>query len=160
MYAQPFQFDIEPGTPLLVMSCSQDKANVGGTLTRIADLYCGPSWQQVKRSGYPLTNVAAISALHGFCEPGYQVRTYDCVMDEDISARQCREGNDVERLAGAIRKAGSAFIVGGRLYRALVETAIRRHPELIQLVTFATGSYLQQRKQLGTWLRGHQGGAH
>ena len=153
MYAQPFMFDIASGTPLLVMSCSQEKAQVGDALTRIADLYCGPTWQQVRKAGYPLTNVAAISALHGFCEPGYQIRTYDRKMDEDISARMCRESNHVWRLAQAIRAAGSAFVVGGRLYRAMVETAIRIEPDLAQLVTFATGTYLQQRKQLGEWLR-------
>ena len=153
-YPVPFLFTIERDLPLLVMSCSQEKAPVhAAELVRFAELYCGPMWQQVKASGFPLTNVAAISALHGFMEPGYAIRTYDLKMDDDISARQSREGNDVERLAAAIREAGSAFIVGGKLYRAMAETAIRRHSELAACVTFASGSYLEQRKQLGAWLR-------
>lgn len=152
-YPVPFTFTIEQGVPLLVMSCSDIKRPVGDQLVRFADLYDGPSWRQVKASGFPLHNVAAISALHGFLEPGFAIRSYDRKMDAEISARICGTSDHVARLAAAIRQAGSAYVVGGGLYRALAETAIRVYPELAELVTFATGSYLAQRKQLGVWLR-------
>ncbi len=153
-YATPFQFSIEPGRPLLVLSCSEMKAAVGEEqLVRFGELYTGPLWQQVKAAGYPMTNVAAVSALYGFLEPGFQIRTYDRKMDEKISRRICCEGNAPALFAQAVRTAGSAYVVGGKMYRELAETAMRMWPELVPQVTLAEGSFLQLRAQLGKWLK-------
>lgn len=154
-YPTPFVFDIRPGLPLLVMSCSDVKRPVpAGELVRFADLYDGPMWKQVKASGFPLCNVAAVSALYGFLEPGMAVETYDRQMDDETSRRICGTSDHVYRLAQAIRTAGSAMVFGGRLYRAVAETAGRVYPDLA--MTFATGSYLEQRKQLRLWLEAQQ----
>jgi hypothetical protein len=156
-YPSPFMFTIEQGLPLLVMSCSDVKRPIApGALVRFCELYDGPSWRQVKASRFALCNVAAVSALYGFLDPGMAIETYDRKMDAEISARICGTSDHVARMARAIRIAGSAFIVGGALYRELAATAIRVYPELAELVTFASGSYLAQRKQLGIFLRAHQ----
>jgi hypothetical protein len=153
-YPVPFVFPIEQGRPLLVMSCSSTKRDVvAGDLVRFAYLYDGPTWRQVKASGFPLTNVAAISALYGFLEPGMAIETYDRKMDDKAALRISTTSNHAWRLEQAVRQAGSAFIVGGALYRQLGETMLRHAPDLAGVVTFATGSYLAQRKQLGAWLR-------
>lgn len=153
-YPHPFVFSIEAGRPLLVMSCSSTKRQVAaGELVRFAELYDGPTWRQVRASRFPLSNVAAISALYGFLEPGMAIETYDRKMDDKAAARICTTSNHAWRLEQAIRQAGAAFIVGGALYRQLGETVLRLAPDLAPVVTFASGSYLQQRAQLGTWLR-------
>lgn len=151
-YPTPFIFPIIKGQPLLIMSCSAVKLPTGDNLVRFANLYNGPMWLQVKASGYPLANVAALSALHGFLEPGMAIRTYDVEMDEEHSHRIYTEGCHVARLAKAVKQAGSAFVVGGKMYQEIARTAVRRDPELEGLIDFATGSYLSQRKQLGEWL--------
>src|SRR5262249_11649910 len=99
-----------------------------------------------------------ISALYGFLEPGHAIETYDCKMDGDRAQRMCRESNHVARLADMVRQVGAAFLVGGMMYAELGRTAIRREPELGELLTFAHGSYLEQRKQLGEWLRARSPG--
>ncbi len=155
-YPHPFTFTIAPGLPLLVMSCSAVKRPIAaGELARFADLYDGPTWRQVRASGFPLSNVAAISALYGFLEPGIAIETYDRMMDEKASARICGTSNHATLLEAAIRQAGSAFVVGGALYRELPQSVLRMAPDLAGVVSFATGSYLAQRKQLGGWLRLH-----
>jgi hypothetical protein len=73
-------------------------------------------------------------------------------MDEERSARMCREGSSVYDLAQAIETAGGAYVVGGALYQELARTALRYRPRLARWC-FASGSYLQQRKQLGEFLR-------
>lgn len=141
-------------SPLLVLSCSATKRPAGANeWVRFADLYTGPMWLQVKAAGLPAYRVAAISALYGFLEPGMPINTYDRMMDEKASHRICHQSDHVARFAAAVAFAGSAFMVGGGLYQELGRTAIRWRPELEQMVTFATGSFLQQRKQLGEWLR-------
>lgn len=153
-YPVPFVFPIEQGRPLLVMSCASTKRQVAaGDVVRFADLYDGPTWRQVKASRFPLANVAAISALYGFLEPGTAIETYDRKMDEKAALRISTTSNHAWRLEQAIRQAGSAFIVGGALYRQLGEAMLRQAPDLAGVVTFSTGSYLAQRKQLGAWLR-------
>jgi hypothetical protein len=154
-YPKPITFEIRSGLPLLIMSCSEIKRPVeANALVRFADLYDGPTWRQVRASGFPLCNVAAISALYGFLEPGFPVETYDRKLDEEISRRICSTGDHVARLAAAVEAAGSAFVVGGQLYRAVAETALRAFPDrLAGRLAFAAGSYLQQRKQLGAFLR-------
>jgi hypothetical protein len=153
-YPVPFVFPIEQGRALLVMSCSSTKrAIAAGEAARFADLYDGPTWRQVRASRFPLTNVAAISALYGFLEPGAPIETYDRKMDDKTALRISTTGDHVWRLEQATRQAGSAFIVGGELYRQLGEAMLRKAPDLVDRVTFASGSYLAQRKQLGAWLR-------
>jgi hypothetical protein len=153
-FPNPVTFPIARGKPLLVMSCSATKRPAGANeWLRFADLYIGPMWQQVHASKYPLTNVAAVSALYGFLEPGMPINTYDRVMDEKIAHSICHTSNHVARFHDATMIAGSAFVVGGQLYQELAKTAIRWRPALGELVTFASGSFLQQRKQLGQWLR-------
>ena len=153
VYPTPFVFDIVKGYPLLILACSSVKRpTVAGSLVRFSDLYDGPMWRQVKSSGYPLSNVAAISALHGFLEPGMAIETYDIEMDEDRCKRICSESCHIHRLSKAVHAAGSAFIVGGALYREVGHAAIRRDPDLEGIISFSSGSYLKQRKQLGEWL--------
>ena len=152
-YPHPFLYQIKRDTPLLVVSCSQTKRDIGDDLARFIELYDGPMWRQIKASSFPRSNVAAISALHGFMEPGYAIRTYDLHMDEDRSRSLCHRGNHVALFAQSVREAGSAFVVGGELYRELALTALRVYPDLNGLISFATGSYLAMRKQLGQWLR-------
>lgn len=153
-YPTPFVFSIEPGRPLLVMSCSATKRpTAAGELVRFADLYDGPTWRQVKASQFPRSNVAAISALYGFLEPGMAIETYDRKMDDKAMHRICYTSDHAWRLEQAIRQAGSAFIVGGALYRQLGRTVVQSWPDLADRVTFASGSFLAQRKQLGAWLR-------
>lgn len=154
MYPDPCTFlKIEAGRPLLVLSCSQEKADIGDRYAPFTDLYDGPMWRQVKLSRFPLTNVAAISALYGFLEPGHPVHAYDRQMDEKTSKRHCSTGSGVAVLANAVEVAGGAFVVGGKMYQELARTAVRWRPSLEPLIAFAEGSYLQQRKQLGQWLR-------
>jgi hypothetical protein len=148
---------LNAGRPLLVLAFSATKREVGDKLVPFAELYDGPMWRQVRASGYPVSNVAAVSALYGFLEPGAQIRTYDTEMDQKRMRRMCGTGNDVWRFEQATERAGGAFVVGGRLYQELARTAIRRRPELTNKIRFASGSYLQQRKQLGAWLRAEPG---
>ncbi len=151
---QPYTYSVKPGIPLLVLSCSEVKAPAApGALLRFADLYDGPMWRQVKCGGYPLSNVAAISALYGYLAPGHPIETYNIKMDEERSQRMCGTGSHVAELAAAIETAGAAYIVGGSLYQELARTALRYRPRLAPLVSFASGSYLQQRKALGEFLR-------
>lgn len=154
----PRAYEIKSGSPLLILSCSATKRTVPARdWVRIADLYCGPLWCDMRASGFPRSNVAAISALYGFCEPGQAIQTYDVKMDAERSARICGESDHASRFAAAVRRAGAAFIVGGGMYQELARTAIRLWPDLAPLVRFASGSFLQQRKQLGEWLRANQG---
>jgi hypothetical protein len=153
-FPKPMLFEIKPGVPLLILSCSdQKKLAEKHEWHRFADLYAGPLWRDVRRSGFPLTNIAAISALYGFLEPGMPISTYNRKMDEKISASICGTSNHVPRLADAVDRAGLAFVVGGILYRAVAETAERYRPALTGRITYASGNYLQQRKQLNEWLR-------
>lgn len=149
-YAKPFVFEIVPDLPLLIMACSATKRDAGGNV-RFIDLYDGPMWRQIRASGFPASNVAAISAAYGFLEPGFQIETYDMQMDEKSSALICGQGNHVWRLIKAVRVARGGIVFGGRLYRNVGSTAKRVDPELD--LTQASGSFLEQRKQLGAWLR-------
>lgn len=153
-FPTPVTFPIPRGKPLLVLSCSATKKPAGkNDWLRFGDLYTGPMWQQVQAIGFPMDQVAAISALYGFLEPGMPINTYDREMDKKAAHRICHTGDHVARFASAVAVAGSAFVVGGALYQELAHTAIRWRPELAGDVTFASGSFLQQRKQLGQWLR-------
>jgi len=136
---------------LLIMSCSEVKLPPKKDTAPFAEVYNGPMWLQVKASKFPLAQVAAISALHGFMEPGTEIEMYDTLMDAKRSQWFCGKGNHVWRLARAAEAAGGAFMVGGQMYQELGQTALRIEPGLP--ITFASGSYLQQRKQLGEWLR-------
>jgi hypothetical protein len=145
---------------LLILSCSQEKAPVPpGASTHFFDLYDGPMWRQVKGAGFPRAKVAALSALYGFMEPDYPavLQSYDTKMDEERSARLCNTSCHVARLAQLVRAHGAAFIVGGKLYQEIARTAERITPELAPRLTYAAGSYLEQRKQLGAWLRAQLG---
>ena len=158
MYQKPYT--PIAGRPLLVMSCSKVKrATAPRELVRFFDLYDGPTWQQVKRSAFPRENVAAVSALYGYLEPGTAIETYDCKMDDERAARMCHTSDHGARLAAAIDAAGSAFVVGGQLYQQLARRALALRPAIADRVTFAAGSYLQQRKQLSAWLIAYAGRA-
>lgn len=158
MREYPRRYDIAAGTPLLVLACSATKRSVGDELIRFHDLYDGPMWRQVRASSFPLSNVAAISALYGFLEPGAPIRTYDMKMDEKRSRCICQTSNHVALFADAVEQAGSAFIVGGVQYRELANTAIRWRASLQSKLTFASGSFLKQRKQLSEFLKSNQHG--
>lgn len=137
---------------LLILSCSDVKLPLAQhAFAPFAEVYNGPMWLQVKASSFPLDQVAAISALYGFLEPGDRIETYDRKMDEKAMQRMCSTSNHVWRLARAAEKAGGAHVFGSQLYQELARTALRIEPGLP--ITFASGSYLQQRKQLGEWLR-------
>jgi len=140
--------------PLLILSCSQDKHESDTPLPFI-DVYCGPIWQQVRKSGYPETSIAAISALYGFLPPGQLIRSYDMKMDDERAHAISHTSNHVWHLAKTIEAAGTAYVVGGKFYQQIARTAEREYPELQGRVTFATGSYLQQRKQLNQFLTSH-----
>lgn len=153
MLPRPFLFPIQAGVPLLVLSCSSTKAPAPvNEWIRFFDFYDGPMWRQVKLSGFPQSNVAAISAGYGFLAPGQPVMPYDQVMDEKRSRHFCGSGDHVAQLAKCAELAGSAFIVGGGLYQELAHTAARWRKELEPLLTFASGSFLRQRKQLSQFL--------
>lgn len=140
--------------PLLVLSCSQDKQETATPLPFI-DVYCGPIWQQVRKSGYPETSIAAISALYGFLPPGQLIRSYDMKMDDERAHAISHTSNHIWHLAKTIEAAGSAYIVGGKHYQQIARTAEREYPALQGRISFATGSYLQQRKQLNHFLTTH-----
>lgn len=137
----------------LILSCSEVKVapRAPRRFAPFFDVYNGPMWKQVKACKFPRDRVAAISARYGFLEPGADIELYDDVMDVKSSAWFCSKSNHVWRLARLADKAGGAFVVGGQLYQAIAQTALRIEPGLP--ITFASGSYLQQRKQLGEWLR-------
>lgn len=139
--------------PLLILSCSATKLGAAGELRPFGEIYDGPLWRDVKRAGFPLARVAALSAAHGFLEPCHPIRLYDQKLDEERARWFARTGDHRARLAQAIEAAGEAFVVGGKLYRAIAEAAIEQRPAIAGLVTFARGSFLEQRKQLGAWLR-------
>ena len=146
------------GLPLLILACSKTKNNFDEapalSWRRFHELYAGPLWEDVKRSGFPLGNVAALSALHGYLEPGWPIRPYDHEMDIDQSRNFQRTGCHRSRLAKDADAHGRVFVVGGRDYRAIAEAAeLLMHPGT--KVEYATGSYLAQRKQLNAWLRSH-----
>jgi hypothetical protein len=150
---EPLTFTPAAGRPLLIVGCSKTKLAVSkDQLVRFGDLYAGPMWLQIKAAGYPMTNVAAISALHGFLLPGMPIRTYDRVMDAKIADALCRSGGPFQ-IASTIEAAGSAFVVGGMLYRSIVEAAITAEPSIADRVTFATGSFLKMRGQLARFLK-------
>jgi hypothetical protein len=122
----------------------------------MGDVYNGPLWQQVKASDFPMTNVAAISALYGFLEPGHPIESYDRKMDDKRIWELLSTSNHGARFERMVRGCGGAFIVGGSLYRQWADGVLSRYaPELRGVVAFASGSYLEQRKQLGEWLRAH-----
>lgn len=150
-YAKPIHFDPRPDVPLLILSCSACKFPAEGR-ARMADIYAGPIWGDVRRSGFPMENVAAISALHGFLEPGSQIETYDRKMDEKIAARISGTGDHAFRLARLVRATPQTLVVGGGSYRQLAETAVRVWPDIAPKVAYALGSYLAQRKALNLWL--------
>jgi hypothetical protein len=112
-------------------------------------------WQQVNAAGIDRDRVACVSALYGFMEPDHPaiVQPYERKMDEESAAAICGTSNHVWRLAQCVLAHGSAYVVGGALYRRVAETAERLYPELAGRITYATGTYLEQRKQLGEWLR-------
>src|SRR5262245_60058852 len=99
---EPMTFQIRRGVPLRILSCSETKRPLGKfEFMRFIDLYDGPLWRHVRASGFPPANVAAISALYGFLEPGWPIRTYQRAMDEKKAHRICHTGNDVWRCAEA-----------------------------------------------------------
>lgn len=139
---------------LLILSCSATK-RPGFTVGHFSQLYAGPLWQDVRRSGFPWSRVAAISASYGFLEPTFPaiLEPYNVQMDDEASARICGTSDHVARLAACVQAHGSAFVVGGELYRRVARAAERYRPELGGRISYATGTYLEQRKQLGMWLR-------
>lgn len=140
---------------LLVLSCSATKKPVGeNERVPFALLYDGPMWRQVRAAGFPLDRVAAVSALYGFLEPDHPaIWTYDREMDEKAAARICGTGDHVHRFAVAAELHGGAMVFGGEMYRRVADYARRYRPSLDGRINFATGSFLEQRKQLGEWLR-------
>jgi len=131
--------------PLLILGCSATKRAVDRA--RFVDLYNGPLWQQA-RSYLPAANIAALSAEHGLLEPNAEIETYDRVMDEDRLQEIINDAGMIDRTAQLIRKFGRALIVGGELYKLFGLMIVALHPDLIDRVHFACGSYLQQRKAL------------
>lgn len=137
--------------PLLILSCSDVKRPLTGWHP-FADIYDGPMWRQVRASGFPMMDVAAISALHGFMKPGQLIEVYDRVMDKRRSHDMCHTGDDAWRLCCEVKKRPrGAMIFGGELYRELARVAKRVWSDLE--IDEATGSFLEQRKRLGEWLR-------
>jgi hypothetical protein len=155
---EPMIYKPDPAHPLLVLSCSQTKAPSAGYI-RFHDLYAGPLWQQVKASSFPLTNVAAISAMHGFLAPGSVIKTYDRMLDEKAAESFVSTSNHVWRfamLAGAMPR---TLVIGGRFYRQLPEAATSRYPSIAPKVAFAAGSFLQLRAELGRFLEPYRSAA-
>lgn len=139
---------------LLILSCSAIKRPIGTQRVPFALLYDGPMWRHVRAVGFPLDRVAAVSAQYGFLEPDHPaIWAYDCVMDEKIAARICGTGDHVHRLAVTAELHGGAMVFGGAMYRRVAEYAVRYRPSLDGRIKFATGSFLEQRKQLCEWLR-------
>jgi hypothetical protein len=150
----PMTFAIRPGCPLLILACSATKKTaLQHEFVRFVDLYDGPVWQQVRAAKFPVSNIAALSALYGYLEPGCPITTYDRQLDEDGARRFIRTSNHLYLLRRDIERAGSAFFVGGVLYRSIVEAAISADAALAARVTYATGSYLKQRGALRRWLK-------
>lgn len=159
-YPQPFHYQIDSRFPLLVVSCSSVKRDdTGDDLVRFIDLYDGPFWRQIKASDFPRSNVAAISGLYGFLEPGMAIRTYDRMLSADSCRRLCRQGNNISVFTKTVRKAKGCFVVGGELYRQLPLVATYAFPDIAPLVSFAEGTFLQQLKQLRLWLEANGMGA-
>lgn len=144
---------------LIILSCSETKRAPATRRAPFFDVYDGPMWRQVKAAGFPRERVAAISALYGFLDPSQwsQIELYNVKMDEERCRRIIGEGGHVHWLAEAIAKAGGAYVFGGSLYQEIVRAAIRYRPELEPLVTFARGTFLEQRKQLGELLERGRG---
>lgn len=159
----PFHYTPKPELPLLVLSCSAEKRPSGRfEWRRFHELYCGPLWLQVAKAGFPWENVAAISALYGFLEPGSPICTYDRVLDEKRCDAMVNTGNDLYRFGKLVESHGSAYVVGGKLYRRLAEKAEEVSgqpapggpwPNVAGRIIYCEGTYLEQRKRLGEWLR-------
>lgn len=147
---EPFTFEINPRLPLLILSCSATKRDLQG-MVRFADLYDGPLWRDLRRSGFPLSNVAALSGLHGYLAPGRPIETYNCQMTEERARRFICTGADLSRIARDAKAANGVLVVGGELYRLVVAAADRAFD--IRSVDYAAGSFLQLRKRLNAWLR-------
>jgi hypothetical protein len=150
MLPEPFHFTIDRQRPLLILACSQLKRDVRG-MVRFCDLYDGPFWRDLRKSGFPLTNVAAISGLYGYLRPGRPIETYDQLLDDEKVQRTISTGNDLHQLARDVDAAPSAFVVGGRLYREIAAAAARAYD--LPKISYASGSFLQLRGQLNAWLR-------
>lgn len=135
--------------PLLLLSCSAQKRATTGPVPFI-DLYDGPMWRQVRASSVPASSVAALSAEHGFLAPGTPVAAYDRRLDESRLAELARAPS---ALVDAIDGHRVVLFFGGDLYRRLIRASLAGRPDLLGRVRYATGSYLQQRRQLGEELR-------
>lgn len=133
----------------LILACSATKAPVKPRQWIDAyDLYTGPMWQQLKVAKFPRANVAAISALHGFVEPGKQIFTYDVAMDEDRAHAIARTSNDLWRLQEWV--GGDRVVMfGGRLYLSIGEIAKEKYPFSCEHLVLVGGTFLKQRKLLG-----------
>jgi len=148
-------YTIDRARPLLILPCSEVKRPAEpDEWFKFADLYDGPTWRQWRASGFPRSNVAAISALYGYLEPGMAICTYNRRMDGDRLQSFMRVGDHVGRLAADLRRVPSAFCLGSALYCELVRHTEHVYPELRGKVAYASGTYLQQRRQLREWLEG------
>lgn len=133
----------------LILACSATKARAKPhQWIPFMDLYTGPMWLQVKAAKFPRARVAAISALHGFLEPGKAVFTYDKIMDEKSSQSIAHTSNDLWRLQEWV--AGERTVMfGGQLYVRIGEVAKEKYPLTCANLVLVRGTFLQQRKQLG-----------
>jgi hypothetical protein len=136
--------------PILIMACSTVKAPTSKPLPFIY-VYNGPSWQQIRPAHFPFTNIACVSAKHGFLKPGAAILPYDQKMDDARCAELCNDQTTLAAIAMAVQKSGKAFVMGGPLYRSVVQAAERRYSGIAGKVTYASGSYLKQRKQFNEW---------
>jgi hypothetical protein len=144
--------------PLIVMSCSQVKKPTAEPVPFV-DLYNGPTWQQVRKSGYPTTHVAVLSAEHGILFPGEKILPYDRRMTE---ARLVELANDPEQVARFVElcKGYSQVIVfGGCEYEQFALKLAIEHPEIFDRVEYVMGTYLQQRGALTTFFNAWTSGS-
>lgn len=136
--------------PLLLVSCSATKRPTVGPVPFV-ELYDGPMWRQVRASSVASSAVAALSAEHGYLAPDSAVVKYDRQITEARVDELAAAGGAA--LVDAIEQNDDVRVFGGELYRRLVRTALAGRPDLLDRVTFATGSFLKQRRQLGETLR-------
>lgn len=146
------------GERLVIMACSAMKRT---SPARADELYTGVMWQTLRAHRQAPLSLLILSAKHGLLPPDQVVAPYDQLMTPH-RAQQLRLRVEVhaEMLAAVLRqrRITEVVLVGGKLYRSVLEPLLRRvHARGLLLpgtrVVRPAGGIGQQRAQLGVLLR-------
>jgi hypothetical protein len=136
---------------LLIMGCSQVKRQAEGPVPFV-ELYDGPIWKQA-RNNLPASNIAVLSAEHGFLPPLTEIEAYDRVMDEGRLVDLLNSPHERAKFKMLVAEYDEVIVLGGELYKLLSLALIAMGMSSVSKIKFACGSYLKQRAALNQYVQ-------